>query len=43
MFKNKLLTLKQLLHYYLVKLISSYTNKKFLGLIMLLIANMNLK
>jgi serine/threonine protein kinase len=43
MFENELSTLKRLSHYHLVEYIRSYTDKKFFGLIMSPIADMNLK
>jgi serine/threonine protein kinase len=43
MFENELSTLKRLSHYHLVEYIGSYTDKKFFGLIMSPIADMNLK
>jgi serine/threonine protein kinase len=43
MFENELSTLKRLSHHHLVEYIGSYTDKKFFGLIMSPIADMNLK
>lgn len=42
-FENELSTLKRLSHHHLVEYIGSYTDRKFFGLIMSPIANMNLR